>query len=301
MSVINQWPVSLPLYTVATLPLLDASQAGALAYATDAIGEFSGTVSRVLVTWSGTIWAYTNTGLQVRTNKSLWLLDIARLNPKSIYDYNFITDFDDFAISSPNVVFQPYASVIFGAGSTSQEIATIAATEAGVLDLNAGTVATGRAHLSKMLVSWSPTRLAYFGCKCRATNPSTITDRFTIRIGFGDNNVGAENVDGVFFRYVDNVNSNFLQCVNRSNNIETVSNLTTTMPQIFTKFEIVLNGDGTSTFYINGVAVVTNLAGAPNTIGRELGINTGIFKSIGVLARSLYVDYMSTVFEIGAR
>jgi hypothetical protein len=132
-------------------------------------------------------------------------------------------------------------------------------------------------------------------------NLSTATDRFRIISGFGSSTGAASESDGVLFTYDEGGSANGTvasanwQCVTASNSVRT---LTTTSTAVTTgswiKLRIEVNAAGTSAaFYVNGTLVATHTTNIPlGSASRFVLVKQGIFKTIGINNRIMWVDYL---------
>lgn len=185
--------------------------------------------------------------------------------------------------------------------SASQQYVTALATNGwGIVEVDTGTTATGRSVLATTSLigyQYSSARNYYFEARCALESISTITDRYTVRLGFIDSVTGT-STDGILFRYIDTENGGNWSCVTRAANVETSSNsgvapLFGTLNQ---RFGIEVIGVTTVNFYIDDVLVATNTTNIPSGTGQETGLGFGIFKSIGTASRYMRIDYLSVDF-----
>lgn len=202
--------------------------------------------------------------------------------------------FDDF-VGTANGGIGPFNFNPAISGTAAQVNITQPGTDAfGVIECLTGSKSTGRAGIE---TSSSSIRFGggkhVFETRCRVPTLSDGTNRFTVRIGFGDN-ITTDPTDGAFFRYVDSVNSGNWVCVTRSNGVETTSNTsiapTTTGWQ---KLRIEVNAAASSVeFFIDGTSVATITTNIPSGAGRETAINLGIVKSLGTTSREFEADWV---------
>lgn len=130
---------------------------------------------------------------------------------------------------------------------------------AGVIACN--TIATGVVTLltgpAAMRHTGGPWR---FQGAVRVPNLSTSSNRFVVRMGYGDR-TDAEPDNGVFFRYSDNIHSGKWQAVVRvSGAAETAVDTTIAADTGWHCFEIDTDAEGGSSFYIDGVRRAINAA-----------------------------------------
>ncbi len=183
-----------------------------------------------------------------------------------------------------------FTAAFTGVASAVTEVASLDHEWAG-LDLDAGTGTTGRASLLSTNLA-----LIRFGAgeawgAAHVKSPAALSDgttRYTLRVLFIDANAN-DPTDGVFFRYVDNVNTGKWQAVTRSNGTETATDTgVAVVADTVYLLEAKVNSDGTSVaFSINGAVVATNTTNIPAASGRETGLGALIQKSAGASARVL--------------
>lgn len=125
------------------------------------------------------------------------------------------------------------------------------------------------------------------------TSLSDGTDRYTVRLGFGDNITAHPPTDGAYFVYSDNINGGDWQCETRAAGTSTTadSNVLAAV-NTYLKFAIQVNAAGTNVlFFINDVQVCsisTNIPKASNAFG----LNFLNIKSLGTNARQFHLDYI---------
>jgi len=208
---------------------------------------------------------------------------------------------DDF-IGGPNsavsatTAFGPFGLVpgISGTGAQIIGLSTASVTSAhpGVIQVDSGTTNSGAAGF----VQAGASTLTFGGGQwtweglIQIPTLSNGTDRFTVRVGFV-NSVSGDGTDGVFLRYVDNVNSGKCVMVTRNNSTETATNSTST-PSAATWYhvKIVVNAAGSlATFYVDGSSIGTISTNIPTSRGTSLGASN--VKSAGTTSRPFYLDY----------
>lgn len=176
---------------------------------------------------------------------------------------------------------------------------TIAATNnAGVLSLNSGTNAAGRAciFLSNTALTFSGGVWVY-DAYVRTPTLSDGTQTYKIYAGFGDVTGAGNMVDGVYFSYSSGeLAGNWaINTANNSARTQGDSNIPATTS--FTRLRFVVNAAGTSvTFFIGNANAGTITTNIPTTTARVCGPIFKIEKSNGTTSRSLEVDYYSSTF-----
>lgn len=163
----------------------------------------------------------------------------------------------------------------------------------GVLQLDTGTTATGRATLNRSI---NTVQMGYCSFeqvwRLAVEELSTPTERFTVYCGFIDNTGSGDHSDGVYFRYRDDLNSGQWQCVCREGTIETVVDTSVIVNTVYNIFRIVVNSNATQAmFYINDVLVATINSNLPSTQGNLTGVGAKIEKSVGSTQRNISIDY----------
>lgn len=115
---------------------------------------------------------------------------------------------------------------------------------------------------------------------------STATQRFGLRVGFGDSITSADHTDSCgYFEYTDNVNSGQWVIATANNGTRTKTNSTVTVPaNAWIYLKTVTNSAGTLTeFYVNNTLVGSISTNIPNTLARAFGYTCFIIKSVGIL------------------
>jgi predicted outer membrane repeat protein len=176
---------------------------------------------------------------------------------------------------------------------------TSVAGHGGIVQHTTGTATTGRAGMLSTNAAgillgnswyWRYESMIRIGTLSDGTN------RYTYRAGFIDS-PSAESTDGIFFRYVDNVNTGQWQLVCRSNGTETATN-STTAPAAATwyRLTIIVNPAGNNAeFFVNGTSIGTCASNLPTGAGRGTGFGSLIIKSAGGTARTIDLDYLEII------
>jgi hypothetical protein len=165
----------------------------------------------------------------------------------------------------------------------------------GVVQLTTGTTATGRAttYLSSSAIFFSQGAVS-FVYKVKIPTLSTLTERFTVIVGFGDNPGGGAIIDGVYFSYTDTASSGNWEAITASNSTRTTTNTSVAATTGWVTLQVTINSAGTSAlFYINNTLVATNTTNIPTAVGRGCGPFMEIQKSTGLTARLLNIDYFT--------
>jgi len=184
---------------------------------------------------------------------------------------------------------QGYASVVAGAGAS--VLGTFIAGVTGIISMATGTTATGSVVVHD--IGTTTKHLAGAGelvciVKFKLNVLSNATNRFSLRLGFGDTTTAAaDNIDSAgYIEYSDNVNSgNWVYCT-ASNSTRTKVNSTVAPVAItgdnWMYLKIVCNSAGTQTdFYINNTLLGSITTNIPTTAGRTFDTKFSIAKSVG--------------------
>lgn len=186
---------------------------------------------------------------------------------------------------------------VAGPGSIVQ--ATGTANEPGRLDVNTGPGTNVFSYVGTFKSAWLAGGGELNGIVELLTeaNLSSAAQRYAVRAGFHDITSFVEPVDGIYFRYVDNVNAGKWECVTRQNNTETVADSAVAVVAS-TRYllEVDVNAAGTSVdFYINGALVATNVTNIPTAGGRETGFGASITKTVGTTSRKITLDKLEAI------
>lgn len=197
---------------------------------------------------------------------------------------------DDFQGEQQSV----WAQAVSGTAAAVGSVGATDATSCGVIQLTTGSTATGRACLRTLQNSAFRLGLgkATYTARFRLPILSDATNRFAVRLGFGDTD-GGDMVDGVYFEYDDSASANW-RCKTASASTRTT---TTTAVAVavatWYRLEIEVNADGTEVkFYIDGTLVATHTANIPVGSGRDTGVGFWTVKSVGTTARVVQADWM---------
>jgi len=181
-----------------------------------------------------------------------------------------------------------------GAGSTSYEPdATVGQSRVGLTQFATGTTTTGRAGIGganprlclgqgKVEIEWD----VYIPAL------SNGTDRFSIIVGFADNNTSDLPSNHVLIRYRDDINSGAWHLSSSDNGTTGTTNGTgAAVTTGWHRLKIVVDDAGTSfEAFHNGVSIGTRSANIPIATARGVELITGIFKSAGTSDRTYIVD-----------
>jgi hypothetical protein len=210
--------------------------------------------------------------------------------------YNSIID-DDFIANTPAGL-NGWISTVSGTGAAIAVSNTLSnSNHIGILNFSTGTTATGRSVLS-LTNAMSNFLLGSGALICQTLiNIPTLsngTQRFNLRLGFGDNIASGDNVDGVYFEYDDSLSANWRIC-SSANSVRTKTNTSVAVALGWTTLGFILNAAGNSIdFYINGVSVGNITTNIPTSAGRNCEPILKIEKTIGATSSSFSVDYFNS-------
>jgi hypothetical protein len=168
----------------------------------------------------------------------------------------------------------------------------------GVLQIDTGTTATGRAGVGSAAINhmWNRTgQNWYFGARLalEALSVSGL-EAFTVRAGFGNTipTPAGDPINGAYFRYNDAVNGGRWECVTVKATALSAADSGVFADINYSVFEIDMN-DTYIRFYINGVLVheQTDALHIPVLPSETFGFGWKIEKSVGVGQRNLSADW----------
>lgn len=175
----------------------------------------------------------------------------------------------------------------------------------GFAQLQTGSTSTGRAavataNIDQIVLGSSPHYFA--SIILTSANLSDATNRYNIVSGFADTLSGANQINGIVFRYRDNLNSGKWQIYSASSSGGSASADTgiTVAASTFYKFEIFVDAAGANAYcYINGslVGTVTSTT-IPKGTGEPTGVASFILKAAGTTSRLFHCDYMQFSKEV---
>lgn len=203
--------------------------------------------------------------------------------------------YDDFAGEVQGV----YQQAVSGTGAASSVTSNPDASTMGTALLTTGTTATGRCALRAIGTCFRLDQgVAYFSTRIRLPNLSNATNRYVIRVGFGDTDT-ADHVDGAYFEY-DDAASALWRVKTASNSVRTTTPTAITVAaNTWYRLEVEVNATGTEAkFYIDGTLVATHTANIPVGSGRDVGAGAFLIKSVGTTARTVMLDWMAIRFKL---
>jgi hypothetical protein len=213
---------------------------------------------------------------------------------------SFFTDFYGTDVSRDGLVSATSGGII---AAQSLSIVPQRTNQIGVHTLSTSVLATNWAnHVSSNITSM------YFGngawiyeTSINFSNLSTSLERFRVISGFGNTSGSAVETDGVFFTYDEGGTANGTaaspnwQCVTVANSVRTLTTTSTAVTNAaWIKLRIEINAAATSAaFYVNGTLIATHTTNIPlGSASRFVLVKQGIFKTIGITNRVMWVDYL---------
>lgn len=198
-----------------------------------------------------------------------------------------------------------FASSVSGAGAALTNVVA-PNNEAGIgfCRFDLGTTATGRtasiARVVNITLEMGAIRFyhgaARWAAKISITQLGNVTDNYTARMGFIDDETAEPN-DGCYFRYNHNVNAGKWQAVCRKNAVETTvdTGIAPAAGEVLKRFEIRTNSAASSVeFYIGDVlkaTITTNIPNA-NVETEETGFGIAVIRSAGTaVLPAMTADY----------
>lgn len=169
----------------------------------------------------------------------------------------------------------------------------------GTVNISTGTTAAGYGDIYKAVngIQAGNGHLLRLRQRVGLQTLSTLAERYTAYLGFGDTTASGDMNDGAYFRYNDNVNGGRWECVTAVAGVRTATDSTIAAVGTFCIFEVRINAAGTSVeFYINDVLVATNTTDIPVAAG--FGLMFKIEKSIGVTARLIHMDWYDFLISL---
>jgi len=211
------------------------------------------------------------------------------------------TDF--FTVPSTTEGDGGFNSVVSGTGAGVNASVNGVVAHPGVIVFTTGSTSTGRA-----CVTSNATSIALGGGEfyleidlSPATAVSDGTNRYQVVVGFGDNDAGVGQTDGLFFYYQEGgsglagaANSANWQCVSSNNGSRTFTTTSVPFALAWSRFGVLVNAAANSVgFYIDGTLVATHTTNIPSGTGRQVAAMAALFKSVGTSARTLVLDYIN--------
>ncbi|HMX98854.1 MAG TPA: hypothetical protein PK473_03020 [Nitrosomonas sp.] len=188
-----------------------------------------------------------------------------------------------------------WTNTVSGTGAASTLVTTNqTSNNAGIIQHSTGTTATGRAaHSLGVTLAFFSGGIATYESLIYIPTLASVAEDYRIRLGFGDDVVGNDQVDGVYFEYDRGVSANW-RCKTSNNSTRTTTDSGTAVAAgAWVKLGWVMNAAGNSVaFYINGTNVATNTTNIPTAVARVCGPFHIISKIAGTTARTFLIDYM---------
>lgn len=175
----------------------------------------------------------------------------------------------------------------------------------GISETDTGTTLTGRRTVASQLNGILATTAKFrFGARHALNQLSTVTDTFTVYLGFLNGTASGDPTDGCFFRYTNGVNGGRWQAVTRRDATETATDTGISADTLYSIFEIEISENGSNVyFYINGTLVATNTTNIITAvIGDAVGYGWKIEKSVGLTSVAHSTDwYYFEIYRTNAR
>lgn len=165
----------------------------------------------------------------------------------------------------------------------------------GVISLATGTTATGRSAITNS-ATIRPIVLSegesLFRTSLNIPTLSNATQRYNLRIGFGNNTAAGDFVDGVYLEYDDSLSANW-RYKTSNNSVRSANNSTVAVATGWTRLSFLVNSTGTSVeFFVNGTSIGTQTANIPITVARATKLIFKIEKTVGTTSSIVYCDYL---------
>jgi hypothetical protein len=186
-----------------------------------------------------------------------------------------------------------WSNTTTGAGAGSTAAGTLFGRRA-VYQLSTGTTNTGRVAFSKSSngVIFGNGIMFCYETDILIPTLSTVGDRYLLTIGYGDNIVVGDHLDGVYFEYDDNVSPNWKLKTASNGTRSTTITLVPVAINTWIKLRLEVNRNGSEVlFFINNQFVGNITTNIPNTVGRNTDLLYKIVKSAGNAPRTVLVDY----------
>jgi hypothetical protein len=211
--------------------------------------------------------------------------------------------------ASDMAVVSPFASAISGAGaavSFSSVLGTIGSVSNryGIASIATGTATTGRAQIQTPVVDQILFGYGRLSLCAMILTPSALSDgtnRYGMKIGFGNQTTLITDAIGANFRYRDNINSGKWQIyvVDSASSLTTLDTGITVAASTWYRLEIFINADASETdFWIDGTRVGTVTANLQSGTSITAGVLAMIIKSLGTTSRTFYMDYLEFRQEV---
>lgn len=210
-----------------------------------------------------------------------------------------VTLFSDLTVS-PATTGGPFIISSSGTGAGVSGITVPNGGRMGIIQFTTGTTATGRiAHTTNTVAIRLGGGTYVYEVDVYIPTLSDGTQRFTILGGYFANLSSPTQANAVCFLYDEGgvatgagASGNW-RALTANNSTRTYTDTTiAVVAATWVKLRIEVNADATEVvFKINGTTVATHSTNIPTAAGREMGCATGIIKSIGTTARTMWLDY----------
>ena len=222
------------------------------------------------------------------TANGTWLYNVTFAPPSR--GYNFREEFNTGTATSGMTNWTNTAS---GAGAGSLTVSTLFGRKS-IYQLSTGTTNAGRIAFGK---SSNGTLFGNQIMFCYETDIyiptlSTVGERYLLTVGYGDNIVVGDHLDGIYFEYDESLNPTWrLKTANNGTRSTTVTAVAVAI-NTWIKLRLEVNRNGSEVlFFINNQFVGNITTNIPTASGRTTDLIYKINKTAGNLPRTVLVDY----------
>lgn len=181
-----------------------------------------------------------------------------------------------------------------GSGADITQANVTTANHPGVIQLTKGTTAGGRVSL------WKGGDSSYFGSGLAVieylvfiTTLSDGTNTYNFRVGWGDDNVGGDHVDGVYFEYNSTTSANWI-IKTANNSTRTATTSSTAVATGWHRLRIEVGPTAArADFFVDGTNIGNVTTNIPTTAARASSPCIKVVGSAGTSARVFLLDYYS--------
>jgi len=221
---------------------------------------------------------------------------------KRNYGYEYFQDLGSATFTDGTIA----ATVSGTSAAVNAGTAVSASNRPGIAFATTGTTAAGVAGLTTDVTQFRYSVLGggiiAFETAIQLPTLSTSTDRYSCKWGLSKENINNITLTtGVLFVYDEggvmtgNTASNNFKTVTTNAGVRTITDtgIPVTAGSWYT-LRIEINAAGTqATFKINGATVATHTTNLPTGANNNMAMETGIFKNIGLTARTMLLDFVS--------
>lgn len=121
-------------------------------------------------------------------------------------------------------------------------------------------------------------------------NLSDVTNRYTLRIGMGDEVTGIDQTNGVYFEYSDNINSGNWVLKTAQSSTRTSTNTATAAATGWHNFQIAINAAASSvTYTLDGVSLGSIATNIPTASGQDIFPIIEVIRGAGTVAAGSFL------------